>query len=309
MKHVPLILILFAAISCGSKKNSSPPSKVTPEQKEALLTLKNQTLDWARECSMGIACGSLSDGTPDDGDSTLWAGLLCLSGDYLQCRAVRASIGSDGSIHRNPDQDRDKNSASRDMMMGVLAYLAKTKDKLTGDLVHNYIVNNNYKLCSDATDNRCNFNQPQYNAGWNLWHEIWNYHGYQTTKQMEIGKKYGGDFIVNIQSIFASEGYPKHLVAVELLIHQYVGDWSLSFQNSANRLASNQPHNPFFEYVANGPTMKAAQLVLDKCPREQPIRSNDWAWQRDESEKAWSRSKGWDCIFMVNLLTQEASND
>lgn len=303
-----VLLASLTVVSCGSvfdkeKPKPSPNNQITEEQKQQLREMRSDVESWARECSGGIACGTETNGNASDGDSVLWAGLLCLSGDQQQCDAVRLSVGSEGSLHRNPDQDRTENSFSRDMMMGFLAFLARTGDQSTGLLAHDYIIANDHKLCTDARDNRCNFGHPQYNAGWNLWYEIWRHHGYETTSHMNSGKDYGGEFITNIQSIFATEGYPRHLVAVELLIHQEVDDWTVYFQNSAEQLVKFQPENPFFEYVANGPTHRAAAITLQKCPREQPLpKSNDWAWQRDESEQAWLKAKGWDCIFMANML-------
>ena len=307
MIRVLTIFLCFGLVGCGSLMKDKPKPKssnqITEEQKQQLREMRSDVYQWARECSEGIACGTKSNGVAEDGDSMLWAGILCLSGEQSQCTAAKASVGSDGSLHRNPDQDRTENSFSRDMFLGFLAYLAKTGDNVTGDLAYDYIIDNGNKLCTDADNNRCNVFHDQYNAAWNLWYEIRAFHNQPQQNSTERGKNYGGELLVSLQSIFATEGYPRHLVAVELYVHQEVNDWSILFQNAANQLVNFQPNNPFFEYVANGPTRRAAQLALDKCPREQPQpSSNDWAWQRDESEQAWLKAKGWDCIFMANVL-------
>lgn len=302
-----LVLLVFLATGCGLAKKGTPeppPSqKVTPEQRAALLDLQSDIRSWARGCSEGIACGTHADGRVDDGDSMLWAGLLCLSGEQDQCDAVKASIDVDDTLCRNPDCSRDKNSSSRDMLLGFLAYLAKTRDHTNGMRVHDAIVSNDYKICDDATDNRCDFNHPQYDAGWNLWYQIWKKSGFKPSADMEKGSLLG-ETITSLQSVFAPEGYQLHLVASELWIHQEINDWNILLQNAADQVLNRQPNNPFYEYVANGATSRAASLVLQKCPRIQPAEPLDWAWRRTEIEQAWTRSKGWDCIFMINLLTK-----
>ena len=307
MQATLLLPLLLAVSSCGYFKKDKPDpdhgNQITEEQKQQLREMRSDIELWARKCSEGIACGTKGNGVAEDGDSTLWAGLLCLSGEQEQCEATRLSVDSEGGLHRNPDKDCTANSASRDMFIGFLAYLAKTGDESTGLKTEKYIRDNGYKLCTDADNNRCNMNQPQYNAGWNLWFSIWKYHSFEQTAAMKRGKAQGGAVITSIQSIFATEGYPRHLVGAQLYIYQEVDDWSVLYQNAAEQLTIFQPNNPFFEYVANGPTTKAARITLEKCPREQPQpSSNDWAWQRDESEKAWLKAKGWDCIFMANVL-------
>jgi hypothetical protein len=303
MKSIWQIILCFLVVSCGPKDTPTPKNKITDEQKEQLKEMRSKIESWARECTEGIACGTNTLGDAEDGDSMLWAGLLCLSGEDNQCDAVEASIGLDGSLHRNPDKDRIRNSSSRDMFMGFLAYLLATGNESMGNLVYDYINDNNLKLCNDAADNRCQLSHPNYNSGWSIWYYIWKHHNFKTKSHMEIGKDDGGELILNIQTAFSAEGYPRHLSAVQLLLHQRVNNWSFFKQDAANQLVLFQPNNPFFIYIAQGPTEKVARLVLEKCPTEQPQpASNDWAWQRDESEKAWKKAKGWDCIFMANIL-------
>lgn len=303
MRILLLAALLFSCAQKG-KPEPGPGNRVTPEQKVALLELRDDIRKWAPTCSDGIACGQRADGTYDDGDSMLWAGMLCLSGEEEQCEAVKLSVDSDDTLCRNPDCAREKNSSSRDMLLGYLAYLAKTKNIEQGNNVEQTIVANDYKICDDATDNRCDFQHPQYDAGWNLWSQIWRYHGQNPSKDMEKGEQ-AGELITSLQSIFAPEGYERHLVVTELWIHQEINDWSILFQNAANQLRRFETKNPFYEYVANGPTQYAAHLTLSKCPKFKPYQALDWAWRRAEIEEAWKEAKGWDCIFMINLLTRD----
>ena len=130
-----LLAITLLLSSCGDKmeclfngcpkENPTPVEKVTQAQIEKLLTLDKLITAWAPTCEGGIACENDSDG-----DSMLWAGLLCSVGINSQCIAVKNSQSSDGQLWRAPSRvNVDKeNSFSRDMLLGFLYYLVATKD-------------------------------------------------------------------------------------------------------------------------------------------------------------------------------------
>ena len=87
------------------------------------------------------------------GDSTLHSGLACLVGPNSFCDAVNASQSADGRCWRNPClvNNQTTNSFSRDMSLGVMAFLIKTKNALYGQKWVQYITKIR-KLCPDATD-------------------------------------------------------------------------------------------------------------------------------------------------------------
>ena len=62
----------------------------------------------------------------------LFGGLLCAANDMRGCALVRDSQDSDGrwwrSPRRNPGNDGDDKSFSRDMSLGVLLYLVRSHD-------------------------------------------------------------------------------------------------------------------------------------------------------------------------------------
>ena len=311
MKRLLLLVLLAGCgidrVDCALKgekcraKRPATSSSVTEEQKEQLKTMRVAALSWALKCEGGIACGETDERVPDAGDSMLWGGLLCASGEKDQCDAVKASQAQDGRLFRNPGGSRGKNDSSRDMLLGYLHYLATTKDTGGADRLLNYITSNDYKLCSNATDNRCNVG-PVINAAiWGSMRRVWQFIGLDPSSDMK-DSALTDESIVAFQSQFSSEGYELHLVAVELLLRQKTNSYSDKLARAAQNLAERQPNNPYFEYVANGQTEKAARIALEKCPLELKHIRKQWAWQRAESEQAWLLSKGWDCVYIANLL-------
>lgn len=323
MKLLALFSVIFMT-ACGAAENkeaqcifkgcpstsSAPADQITSDQVAQLQNLGLQIRSWAPTCGGGIAC---EDG--NDGDSLLWAGLLCSVGEQAQCNAVRSSQSSDGRAWRSPsrvnnasktayDADGDSNSFSRDMLLGFLHYLAATKDVAAGTNLVNYIISHDDKLCTDANDNRCDLTFPQYSEAWGTMKYVWLHMDATPTKEMEQGD-IGDEAILKTESVFAiNNGYTLHLVAVELYLRQRIGNFDSTLQNAAGVVLSRQPNNPFYEYVANGKTSRAADLVLQYCPTKKPSQANQWSWQRDTAEAAWNNSMGWDCIFAIDLLTQ-----
>lgn len=316
MKFLPFFLLFL--LSCGQDEidcalkgenckrdnpEAPPGEMVTDIQKQQLRAMKNAIRPWALTCEKGIACGEQDDKSLDSGDSMLWGGLLCSSGgEVAQCTATVLSQTSNGQLFRNPGLSRGKNDSSRDMLLGFLCYLTASRNHTAAKRLIKYLRDNDYKLCDNATDNRCNVGRIQHTAIWGTMKRVWSHIGLAPTWEMEQGDLQGDESIIKLQSKFSAEGFPLHLVGVELMLRQATNSYSNKLAEAADALRSRQPDNPFFEYIAKGKTRRAAQLVLDKCPTTLNHIRKQWAWQRAESEKAWLQSKGWDCIYMANLL-------
>lgn len=294
---------VFKGKNCRKKApNPVPERMVTSEQKEALIKLRDSIRTWVIRCEGDIACGENGSLEPDAGDSLLWAGLLCASGEQDQCDAAKASQNSEtGQLYRNPGGSREKNDSSRDMLTGFLMYLTVTKDQDAGIKLLEYLRSHDYKLCDNATDNRCDFSPNFSFSLWGTMGKVWQNMGLGPTSEMKKGNNFD-ETITQIESISAPEGFGLHLIAIQVLIRQMTNSYNSVLQTTANNLLSRQPENPFFEYVAKGPTYRAADLVLKKCPSEHNHVRKQWAWQRAESEQAWLESKGWDCIYLINML-------
>ena len=318
-----LLLLLFVLMGCGSPQIKTeaqcifkgcpqrpliPSDQITADQVDQLESLSIKIHSWAPTCQEGIAC---EDG--NDGDSLLWAGLLCSVGEQVQCDAIKASQSEDGRLWRAPSRVNNanipvnttsSNSFSRDMLLGFFQYLVSSKDIEAGNALVSYLDSHNSQLCPDATDNRCNLTLPQYEEIWGTMKYIWQYMGATPTTKMQRSTL-GNDAILKTESVFAvNNGYTLHLVAVGLYLRQRLGIFNSTLQNAANIVLARQPDNPFYEYVANGKTSRAAELVLQYCPTSKPSHAHQWSWQRDTAEAAWNSSMGWDCIFLIRLLTK-----
>lgn len=288
---------------CPKKQNPVASEPVTEEQIIALKNLKSQIEPWLLFCEGGIMCHEKDNGELDNGDSMLFGGLRCSAGNQTQCDAVKAAQDSTtGQLYRSPAGSRGTNDSSRDMLLGFLCYLTTTKDKDAATKLIDYIEDNDYTLCDNATDNRCQVSRVQHSAIWGTMKRVWQHIGLTPTAAMETGDL-SDEEVINLQSKFSSEGFPLHLVGVELLLRQGTNTFTAELQNAANNLLSRQPNNPFFEYLAKGKTKRAAQLVLDQCPTSQPSPRKQWTWQRAEEEQAHLESNGHDCIFMIDVLS------
>ena len=103
------------------------------------------------------------DGKCEDGDMTLFSGLLCAAGVTLGCQAVRASledIGPDpGRWFRSPRRKSNpaigagSASFSPDMALGAQLYLATTKDIAAGQLWYAWL--DRHRPCLAGSEPNC----------------------------------------------------------------------------------------------------------------------------------------------------------
>jgi hypothetical protein len=113
---------------------------------------------------------------------------------------------------------------------------------------------------------------------------------------------------VLVQSLVPySSFYAFHKVGVQIYLLQRLGLDSSDLQKAAEHLHTVSPGNPFFIYLAKGPSAEVANpiLRLKRCPAvngPQPVKRSQWAWERSEKDEAWTDSSYWDCIFIAKLL-------
>lgn len=235
---------------------------------------------WAPLCEHnGMYFASKKD--CEDGDSSLWLGLLCISGHFASCDASKQTQDSLGKVWRSPRRvGKDTvNSSSRDMVLGFLAGLVVTKDWVATRKLVDYIENNNDKLCEDATDNRCNMTD-------NMWDLI---------DLVEGGAVVPSSYQARLQAqaSFGPTGYELHLVAVQLLIIKKLGHTSEWLVNIANTLHHRQPKNQFFAALAG--------VRIDPLVCEQNDHMDQWSLERADDNGAWKASMGWECVFLEGL--------
>jgi hypothetical protein len=289
------------------------------------LNLQAQTLDenenfWRSEVTR--YCGAYpSKDDCDDGDSVIFNGLLCLSGEEIGCQTVKDSQDVYGQFWRSPRRTAgnlgEDKSFSRDQTLGVLLYLVKTKDTEAAIRWMDWIEDNKYcslknplggncmltlyRVCRDADKETCTMTP----ALWGLTKKVWDYLGLGSTKPM---RDFENADVSDLElSTAGSEkpGYRLHLKAVSTFIRLVLGESLSRSKAIAGTLYSRQNENPFFQLLSEGSSPEVERKLLALCPKPgDPLDfvRHQWAWERDQADQAWTLSMGWDCIFVANLL-------
>ncbi|MBM4252869.1 MAG: hypothetical protein FJ146_12930, partial [Deltaproteobacteria bacterium] len=166
MRQLTLVIVLLpmlaaALAGCGQSESSHPSS------------VEESRAHWR---SLAPTCaGYPSKADCDDGDMTLFGGLICAGGESAGCALVRDAQGPEGQWWRSPRRAGGNlgqpNSFSRDMAMGVLLYLATTRDTAAAERWLTWIHANRscsvtgprgkcvvpgvHRFCRDDKDYRC----------------------------------------------------------------------------------------------------------------------------------------------------------
>jgi len=284
-----------------------------------------QTLDENEQIwrsSVARFCGEYpSKENCDDGDSVLFNGLLCMSGEELGCKTVRDSQDASGqfwrSPRRNPNNLNEKSSFSRDQTLGVLLYLAKTRDTAAALSWMRWIEENAYcavknpsgegclvtihRVCLDSDNGSCTMTASL----WGLTRKVWDALGLLPNRPMQDFNNADVSDLEIAAAAIEEPGYKLHLKAVSSFLRLTLGESLTRSKRIVEKLYARESANPFFQLLAEGPSEPLTAHLLDVCPK--PTDSLDyvrfqWAWERATSEQAWRKSMGWDCIFMANLI-------
>lgn len=289
------ILIVFLTIhlaACAKEKRSDDiPKRVDP-----LVSAKQGIELWAEKCQGGVSkknCG--------DGDSTLWNGLLCASGEAFACEAVAASQDESGRVWRSPRLKGidPQNTFSRDMGLGTLAFLARTGNKDFGEKWSAYI-NSNRGLCEQGNGS-CNVPPSFF---W-IYNEVAGHVGFSKLNGNVI---FGfvdstvDDNWLAIQANLAPAGYQTHLVGVNAYIRLLMGTWNNPLQIAADKIHDREPQNIFFEYLSKGKGQGLVDKLVARLPFGPNLDRDQWCWERTDSENACQKTMGWDFIFTINLM-------
>lgn len=266
-----------------------------------------------------------SQGDCDDGDITLFAGLLCASGEAIGCETVRRSQAAEGKWFRSPrraqtDNLGSPNSFSPDMALGTQLYLATSRNSAAGSAwlswmnrVRPCLIGSGddclqsplLRFCTDDTESGCTVRPGDASmldatAGFVP----------LTVPTDDMSHLFHQAGINMLDTLWASAqfnqaGYAQHLVAAQLLLLRKMGYSDDRLKAAAAILSSRQPRNPFFAFLHEGRTANVLGLTLQQCPSPQtglPRDRTQWAWEREDGENAWRASMIWDCIFMARLL-------
>ena len=232
----------------------------------------------------------------DSRDTVLFNGLACYGGDSHSCSIVKETIVTpDGPLCRRKPiglgmdgvicPDTDPNAYSRDMLLGVMAYVLATDDVTAYNAAITWIEDNG-RLSEE-------------HAMTPSMRHLVNLVGIHVGGPQLSGASADPADVVTWASASTVTGYQAHLVAVklELMKHMgYDGGRLSGLDEAARRLAERFPANSFFQYVA-GNTAEAEFMILKQC-ENMPAVGEGWKWQRD----ALNEFSGLDMRFVIDLL-------
>jgi hypothetical protein len=220
-------------------------------------------------------------------------GFLCAVGFAPSCNAVRRSVRDNGQLVRAPGRTDTENTASRDQLFGFLAA------QLSGNsrwLDVKRFIKDNGRICNDATDGRCELT-PVSLALLGFTHA---HLGYTRDATMWLNGQLFGKTLLT-QSISVPTGYQLNLVAEASYLAWKTGFEDRVSYESARNVYLRQPFNPWFCYVVKGPDEECARLALSLWPEEPEVK-DQWSIARDTQDDAWSKSMGWEWLFMSALF-------
>lgn len=258
---------------------------------------------WLPFCTYPSGFSGVSKEDCIDGDSVLFAGLLCLSGEEIGCQHVKNSCDALGRCYRSPAQRAEGNSFSRDMAIGVLGYIAATGDRDLANRWLDYIRSHDNKLCDDASDNRCSITTSL----WGLFGEVWKFSGLEMSGEMGLGTLID-DRTIRESAAAVPHGFPMHLVAAQIYLRQQLGTYTSDLARGAESLAAREGYNPFFNLLAYGPSQDFTMLMLGMIPNGWPVHRTQWSIERAHEEGAWVDSMGWEWIFLFKAMRQRQQN-
>lgn len=247
----------------------------------------------------------------DDGDMTLFNGLLCASGDLRGCAGVAdAQDLSTGQWFRSPriralGSSREATSFSPDMALGTQLYLVAARDSGRGEKwlawlesivpcavefggtcilrghVPRFCTNDGPERgCTmrpgDAAQLASTVDFLQSEAGLGKLRDG-RLRGYLGTFGGASGR------LIEINARWNRPGYSQHLVGVEIFLMRLKGLGSPSLDQAALELQSKNPGNAFYSYLAEGPSQRVLDELLARCPpsgvlTQEPRRQ--WQWER-----------------------------
>lgn len=264
----------------------------------------------------------------DDGDSTLFNGMLCYVDIKEGCEAVEKAQDATGRWHRsarlaNDPSLRGHTSFSPDMAIGVQLYLLKTNNRSAAIAWVNWLESS--VACAVPSPSGCLLKSPfprfctddEKEKGCTMRPGDAAMLA-ATLRRLNVLPKIDttlGAYLAQFESIFPENlvvdaslnrpGYSRHLVAASIL----VGGLALQKEDhpaltqSSQILAAKEPLNAFFQAISGMNKNDLSDLILDLCPRVDELENpkTEWAWERTDSVMAWKESMIWDCMFVAKL--------
>jgi len=340
--RLTLLYVIALLSSCDLSNTDSSDSAKSSNGIYDLDALAEYWREQAMLCEvpgMGISFPTKQTGKVeqpcDDGDMTLFNGLLCAAGNNSGCEGVKfAQDQVTGEWFRSPRiqalpvdpsrgvrNDRGDHEFSPDMAIGVQLYLLKTKDIAGAEKWFSWL----HSLTCEPGSTNCT-NPPMFCGQENCGirpgdaavlgrtaQNLIDNHGMQplppgSLKNMMDNESVRFENYILAQSIINRPGYSQHLVAAQILISNMLGVTDDKVSQAAIYLDKNPVNekNAFMAYLLHGDTPQVRDHILSRCPTpktrlKSPLKQ--WTWEREVSDRAWESSCYWDCLFAYELLT------
>jgi hypothetical protein len=228
-------------------------------------------------------CSDNGDGQCDDGDSTIRNGQLCFSGELQYCDYVKNAVGADGRIWRSPARVDNtwevSETASRDQLLGVLMYLAKTHDTELAMRVLNYIQANHNSVCP-ISDGRCKVSNLGFMGPmWGTMRIVWNHLGLTPTYEMQASNA-GDEATIWGSASGVPVNYQLHLLANQILVYMHCDVYTNTLKLAADRIASRDPDNLFYAWLAG---QDVTEKFLTFAPKTFGLKQK-WSFQNPMNE-------------------------
>ncbi len=275
---------------------------ITVEIKEGLQAFAQLIRPFLKKSRDGMAAKDAPITFYDDGDfdSVLWAGLLCLSGEEDQCEMVKQSQSDEGRMWRSPWRAKHRIyveseglSFSRDMGMGVLAYLVKKRDGELATRWKQYVqlnkhphpldpsgkslIYSSYWMCdqypkiewdkSTGVDKKkvadsCSMSKDvmkEFNA---VWHHMFG--SFDSTFLTRYERENLQYWPLKFHEIQVATDFNLHLHSVAMLLWKTMDPKNYKkYGRFYETFEKRDPNNPFFQYLS-GNHFAAAKIVMDQ---------------------------------------------
>lgn len=268
----------------------------------------------------------------EDGDMTLFNGLLCASGDIRGCNAVKESFDERTGIwHRSPRikllgrNDRGNADSSPDMALGIQLYLTITKDVVFAKKWIEYL--NSTYTCIPSPSSSCEVALPKFCSHDDCVMRPQDVMMLKVTvdflqEHASLGQIPPGPLNKALSAATGSNaamlellariqrpGFPPHLVGVGVLTMRLSGREDSRLDIAARVLANRFPENAFFLWLSGSSGKIVGDATLSQCPASLDSLIDpwdDWVWEsygvRNDGTLPRQHSSMWDCIFMANML-------
>jgi hypothetical protein len=229
-----------------------------------------------------------------DGDATMLPnGMLCLAGEEAGCDGVRRAQDAAGKWHRSPrlanrPECRADDEFSPDMGLGVQAYLIRTRDRAAGQRWFDWLSAHAgckaelfgtcllpmVRFCEKPRGSEfiCVFRPVPLGADFAMLAETERFVGLQASGVFRgpIGSDLGKAMLMTLAGAETNEkGFPQHLAATQIWLLRAMGRNDGNLYKAARILAEDEPLNPFFVYLNEGPTRRVRDLLMSQCPVRQ----------------------------------------